>query len=132
MTGRPETAAAPRTGLLRRLLGPRVARVTPAEAAALSGAGALLLDVREPAEWRAGHAPGARHIPLGQLAGRLSEVPADRPVVTVCRSGARSRRAAKLLAAAGHEVHDLTGGMRAWTNAGLAVRAKGGRPGHVA
>ncbi|MGW5015430.1 hypothetical protein ACWEOR_25570, partial [Micromonospora chalcea] len=47
-------------------------------------------------------------------------------------AGARSRRAAKLLAAAGHEVHDLTGGMRAWASAGLAVRAKGGRPGHIA
>ncbi|MEU9512360.1 rhodanese-like domain-containing protein [Micromonospora sp. NPDC048169] len=114
------------------MFGPRVARVSPAEAAALSGSGALLLDVREPAEWRAGHAPGARHIPLGQLADRLSEVPANRPVVTVCRSGARSRRAARMLAAAGHEVHDLTGGMRAWASAGLAVRAKGGRPGHVA
>ncbi|MET8066864.1 rhodanese-like domain-containing protein [Micromonospora sp. NPDC005686] len=114
------------------MFGPRVARVTPAEAATLSGAGALLLDVREPAEWQAGHAPGARHIPLGQLADRLSEVPANRPVVTVCRSGARSRRAAKLLVAAGHEVHDLTGGMRAWASAGLAVQAKGGRPGRVA
>ncbi|WP_370585010.1 rhodanese-like domain-containing protein [Micromonospora sp. ANENR4] len=50
-----------------------------------------LLDVREPAEWRAGHAPRARHIPLGQLPGRVDEVPADRPMIT--GSGrARGRR----------------------------------------
>ncbi|SBT66172.1 Rhodanese-related sulfurtransferase [Micromonospora sediminicola] len=133
MTGRAQgTAGRPRGGLLRRLLGARVPSVGPAEAAAVVAAGGLLIDVREPVEWRAGHAPRARHIPLGQLAGHLAEVPTDRPVVTVCRSGARSRQAARILADAGRQVHDLSGGMRAWADAGLAVQAKGGRPGRVA
>ncbi|MBQ0893404.1 rhodanese-like domain-containing protein [Micromonospora sp. U56] len=107
------------------------ASVGPEEAAALVAGGGLLLDVREPAEWRAGHAPRARHIPLGQLAGRVREVPADRPVITVCRSGARSRQAAALLAHGHNEIYNLTGGMRAWGQAGMALQAKGGRPGRL-
>lgn len=104
----------------------------PPRATALIADGAVLLDVREPAEWRAGHAPRARHIPLGQLAARLAELPADRPVITVCRSGTRSRQAAALLAREGRHVHNLTGGMRAWASAGMAMQAKGGRPGRLA
>ncbi|MGV9373009.1 rhodanese-like domain-containing protein [Micromonospora tulbaghiae] len=103
----------------------------PEEAAALVAGGGLLLDVREPAEWRAGHAPRARHIPLGQLAGRVGEVPADRPVITACRSGARSRQAAALLAGDHHQIYNLAGGMRAWVQAGMALQAKGGRPGQL-
>ncbi|MEU5941337.1 rhodanese-like domain-containing protein [Micromonospora sp. NPDC047548] len=103
----------------------------PEEAAALIADGAVLLDVRDPAEWRAGHAPRARHIPLGQLADRIGELPSDRPVVTVCRSGARSRQAAALLARHHRQVHNLAGGMQAWVQAGMALQAKGGRPGRL-
>ncbi|MEV1142201.1 rhodanese-like domain-containing protein [Micromonospora sp. NPDC049799] len=103
----------------------------PEQAADLMASGGVLLDVREPAEWRAGHAPRARHIPLGQLAERLRDIPADRPVVTVCRSGARSRQAAALLARDHGQVHNLAGGMRAWVDAGLPLQAKGGRPGRL-
>lgn len=117
---------------LKKLFGTRYSSVGPQEAASLLASGAVLLDVREPGEWRAGHAPRARHIPLGQLPARLSELPADRPVVTVCRSGARSRQAAALLARDGRQVHNLAGGMRAWVNAGMTLQAKGGRPGHLA
>lgn len=95
------------------------------------GQGATLLDVRENAEWRAGHAPSARHIPLSRLPARLRDLPLDRTVVTVCRSGARSARAAALLAREGHDVVNLSGGMRAWARAGLPVIASGGRPGQV-
>lgn len=105
--------------------------VRPAQAADLMARGAVLLDVREPAEWRAGHAPKARHIPLGQLHRRLAELPPGRPVVTVCRAGNRSRRAAQLLAARGRRVYNLAGGMRGWTAAGLPVTAKGGGAGRV-
>lgn len=118
-------------GTLKKLFGVRYATVGPEQAAALVAAGGVLLDVREPAEWRAGHAPRARHIPLGQLADRIGELPPDRPVVTVCRSGARSRQAAALLAREGREVHNLSGGMRAWADAGFALQAKGGRPGQL-
>ena len=87
---------------------------------------AILLEVREPGEWRAGHAPTARHIPLAQLPRRQRELPAGRPVVTVCRSGARSARTAALLAREGRQVSNLAGGIRAWARAGLAVVAAGG------
>ena len=93
--------------------------------------GVILVDVREPAEWAAGHAQGARHIPLAQLGQGHSELPVGRPVITVCRSGARSARAATLLAEQGADASNLDGGMRAWAAAGLPVVTEGGRPGAV-
>lgn len=118
--------------LLTRMFRKPYKSVDPPQAAALIADGAVMLDVREPVEWRAGHAVRARHIPLGQLAARLAEVPADRPVITVCRSGARSRQAAALLAREGRQVHNLTGGLRAWEDAGMALRDKHGRLGRLA
>jgi rhodanese-related sulfurtransferase len=106
-------------------------KVTSTEAVALADAGAILLDVREPHEWQAGHAPKARHMPLGQLARRVDELPPGRHIITVCRSGSRSARAAAFLAQGGREVSNLTGGMHAWVRADLPVVAKGGRPGHI-
>jgi rhodanese-related sulfurtransferase len=82
---------------------------------------AVLLDVRESFEWKSGHAPAARHIPLGVLAHRIAELPTNRPIITVCQSGIRSARAAALLARQGHEVYNLRGGMRAWAQVGLPV-----------
>jgi rhodanese-related sulfurtransferase len=108
------------------------ATVGPQEAVDLLGRGGLLLDVREPHEWQAGHAPKARHIPLGHLTRRRPELPAGRPILVVCRSGNRSRRAAALLARDGRQVANLAGGMRAWARAGLPLVAKGGGPGSVA
>ena len=55
--------------------------------------GAWLLDVRENDEWAAGYAPGARHIPLGELGARTAEIPQDQTVYVICRSGMRSGRA---------------------------------------
>ncbi|WP_405531735.1 rhodanese-like domain-containing protein [Streptomyces canus] len=106
-----------------------MARITAEEAHERTGAEAVLLDVREHAEWAAGHAPGAVHAPLSELAcgGRLPRAAEDRPVVTICRSGKRSREAAGLLAARGVDVVDVLGGMRAWVEAGLGV--VGGSPG---
>ena len=88
-------------------------RVTSAEAHALVDHGATLLDVRSQAEWDGGHLPGAVLIPVQELAGRIAEVPRDRPVVVYCQSGGRSAQAAATLAAAGYEVHDL-GGLGNW------------------
>lgn len=107
-------------------------KINAAQAAALADDGAVLVDVREPYEWREGHAPGARHIPLGELTRRLRELPADRHLVTVCRSGHRSARAAAMLAREGLQVSNLAGGMRAWARAGLSVVGKGGHAGRVA
>ena len=116
---------------LKSLFSKPYATVSVAEAAAMAGNGAVLLDVREPHEWQAGHAPKARHIPLGQLARRTGELPPGRAVVTVCRSGARSARAAALLARDGRQVSNLSGGMHAWARAGLPVVARGGGPGRI-
>lgn len=74
----------------------------------------LIVDVREPNEFEGGHIPGARLIPLGSLGGRMSEIPSDREVVLVCRSGARSTTACKQMQAAGYRAKNLTGGMIGW------------------
>ena len=117
--------------VLRNLFSKPYRSVSAAQAAILAGGVAILLDVREPYEWQAGHAPRARHIPLGQLSRRAAELPEHRAVVTVCRSGARSARAAAMLARDGREVSNLAGGMRAWARAGLPVVTRGGGPGRV-
>src|SRR5581483_6367377 len=106
---------------MRGLLHRPYATVSAPKAAELVDAGALLLDVREPYEWQAGHAPHAQHIPLGQLPLRVGELPGDRPIVTVCRSGHRSAHAATLLAKVGREASNLAGGMHAWVRAGLPI-----------
>ncbi len=79
-----------------------------------------ILDVRTIGEFRGGHIPGAQLIPLGELARRVNEIPKDREIVTVCRSGSRSAMAAKQLQKAGFEVQNLAGGMMQWT--GRTVR----------
>jgi rhodanese-related sulfurtransferase len=105
--------------------------IQAAEAESLLAAGAILLDVREKHEWQAGHAPKARHIPLAQLAARHRELPTDRTVITVCRTGMRSAQAARLLAAQRGQVINLSGGMHAWARAGLPITAKSGTA-HIA
>jgi rhodanese-related sulfurtransferase len=94
------------------------------EATRLINQDALVLDVRENQEFAAGHVPRARHIPLGQLASRLPELEKfkGRPVVVVCRSGARSGRACAILRKNGFgQVYNLGGGMTAWEQANMPV-----------
>jgi phage shock protein E len=80
-----------------------------------------LLDVRTPLEFDTGHIRGAANIAVETLAGRLSEVPQDKPVVIYCRSGNRSAQAASILREAGYtQVYDL-GGVIDWTAAGLPL-----------
>jgi DMSO/TMAO reductase YedYZ molybdopterin-dependent catalytic subunit/glyoxylase-like metal-dependent hydrolase (beta-lactamase superfamily II) len=101
------------------------AGVTPQAGAragkALIDAGALLLDVREPGEWQAEHAPDAVLVPMGQLRNRHAELPRDRPIVVICRSGGRSAAVTGALRAAGFDAVNLAGGMCAWAAAGLPV-----------
>ena len=85
-------------GLLGRLFGSTYETVDVARARELLDGGAVLVDVRTAQEYRAGHAPAARHIPLDAIGTRQRELSKDRPVVTVCRSGARSANAARTLA----------------------------------
>ncbi|HYF28329.1 MAG TPA: rhodanese-like domain-containing protein [Baekduia sp.] len=93
--------------------------------------GSLLVDVRERAEWDAGHARQALHVPLGGVPARLAELEAEadgRPVVFICRSGARSARAARTAVEGGlREVRHGGGGMAAWTAAGLPLAPAAGR-----
>ena len=84
--------------------------------------GASALDVREPDEYAAGHISGAIHVPLGQLAGRVGEVPHDRPIVAYCGHGERAATAVSLLERSGRTaVLNLDGGIGAWRDAGYGV-----------
>lgn len=83
---------------------------------------AVLLDVRTSLEYRHRHAPGALHVPAGQLLGRLDQVPRDRPLLVHCAGGSRSVCAASVLLARGYEhVVDVAGGFDAWEEAGNPV-----------
>jgi rhodanese-related sulfurtransferase len=75
----------------------------------------VLIDVREPHEYAAGHMAGSVNIPLGEIEARLEELPASSAVVFMCRSGGRSRRACELSVRGGLEyVSELEGGLKAW------------------
>jgi len=93
--------------------------------------GAFLLDVREAAEWDAGHAREAVWIPMGELAARVGELPSDRRIVAICRTGSRSRSVADALVGAGFDAVNLDGGMRAWSAEDYEVVASDGLPGVV-
>lgn len=98
-------------------------------------ADAVLLDVREPDEWDAGHAPGAVHVPMGQIPQRLDEIAGELPegpAYVVCRSGGRSARVTAYLAQAGWNAVNVDGGMQAWAAAGRPMETDSGAPPRVA
>ena len=102
-------------------------QLTPAQAgAALRGEAAIAVDVREPEEWQAGHMGGSVWIPLGELAARAGELPLDRPILIVCRTGSRSAYAADALVAAGYDARNLAGGLQQWVAADLPLEPPGG------
>ena len=80
-----------------------------------------LIDVREPEEWVEGHVPHARLIPLGDLGGRVDEVPSQGTVYLICRSGARSAHAAGALRERGVDAVNVAGGTDAWRAAGRPI-----------
>ena len=94
----------------------------------LLGNGALLLDVREDDEWDAGHSPVARHIALSALPDLIDDLPRDRVIICVCRSGARSARAGHFLLESGFDAVNLEGGMFAWHATGAEMVSDGGGP----
>ncbi len=94
-------------------------------------ADAVLLDVREDDEWAAGHAPGATHIAMGDIAERLDDVPDDAPLYVICRSGGRSARVTQFLNANGWDAINVAGGMLSWAGAGRPMMADGGNPATV-
>jgi rhodanese-related sulfurtransferase len=94
--------------------------------------GIFLLDVREPDEWAAGHAPDAHHVPMMEVPARLAEIPADAEVVVVCRSGGRSSQVVSYLTGNGWDnVRNLDGGMHSWAAAGRDMVSENGQPARV-
>src|SRR6266702_7892068 len=93
---------------------------------------AYLLDVRENDEWTAGHAPDAVHVRLGELGARAGELPRDREVYVICRTGARSAYAAQALAAGGLNTVNVADGMTGWAVAGRPMISEDGSEPHVA
>ena len=89
-------------------------RITPEQARQLMQQRAVLWDVRTPAEYAAGHIPGARNVSLDRLEEQMPALPSNgRPVIVYCRSGRRSAMAAELLARAGRQAYDL-GSIACW------------------
>jgi|SRR5579863_3006844 len=106
--------------------------VSPIEAVALIDRGAVLVDVREPDEIAQGHAQDIVAIPLSVFGDHLHDLPRDRTIVVVCRTGFRSARAARVLVDAGYAALNLAGGMEAWRDCGLGVVRDNGSQGIVA
>jgi rhodanese-related sulfurtransferase len=107
----------------------RTARVDAAEVAErLADRSVLVIDVRQPAEWRRGHIRGSLNLPLTQLASRLHALPNDKPVVAVCASGHRSAIATRTLQRAGYQAENLKGGMRSWVHAGQPLQTDRSKP----
>jgi len=90
----------------------------PAE---LPTADAALVDVREQDEWAAGHAPGAVHIPMGEIPQRLDELPEADQLYVICRSGGRSARVTAYLNANGWDAVNVENGMHGWAATGRPV-----------
>jgi len=103
-----------------------VPELLPDQAAARAAEGALLLDVREPHEWDAGHVPGAMHVPLGRLEAYIGFAAPDtaRPVMVYCATGVRSLAGARTLQLLGYQdVASVAGGLELWRAQGLPVEA---------
>ena len=82
----------------------------------------MVIDVRQPEEFRQGHIAGAKLIPLGEIRKRMGELPKGREIICVCASGSRSSSAAKTLLKEGYTVFDIQGGMHAWRHAKLPMQ----------
>ena len=85
--------------------------------AKLHADGATVIDVRNPDEYESGHVPGARLIPLPEVAERVDEVPEGEPVYVICAMGGRSHKAAEFFRANGIDAVNVAGGTKAWIEA---------------
>lgn len=102
-------------GFLSRMFGISAVTADDVLAKIAKGEEPLLLDIREADEWAAEHIAGATWIPMGELHDRLAELPKNREIVCVCRSGSRSLFATNLLKNSGYKASNLQGGMIRWT-----------------
>lgn len=108
-------------GIFGKLFTKKYGSVTVQEALERQQNGAILVDVRETHEFRSGHAAKAKTIPLGSLTTRLRELRNDKDILVICQSGARSARAASLLAENGYTVFNVSGGTMSWSRHGLPM-----------
>jgi len=106
--------------------------VVPEVMSAALPAGAFLLDVREDDEWAAGHAPDALHVRLGELGARAGELPRDREIYVICRTGVRSAYAAQALANGGLAAINVADGMAGWAVVGRPMISEDGAEPYVA
>jgi rhodanese-related sulfurtransferase len=113
--------------LLTSLFGPALPSVNAVELneKLKNGKKSLVVDVRQPEEYAAGHIAGSKLIPLGDLGRRLNELPRDREIICVCASGSRSQSATRFLIDAGYNAVNMQGGMFMWQRAKLSIK-KGG------
>lgn len=110
---------------------PEVAQAHVADVPTAFDESVVLLDVREDDEWQRGHAPGARHIPMGDIPSRLAELDPNAMLFVVCHLGGRSQRVAQYLAQNGYTPLNVIGGMQAWAAAGRPVVTDSGDAGVV-
>jgi rhodanese-related sulfurtransferase len=101
--------------------------LSPAElnAKVQAGAAPVVIDVRTPEEYAAGHVPGALNIPVGEVTARVPEVAAPHGVALYCMVGPRARKGEAALLAAGYRgaLYHLEGGLAAWQASGLPVES---------
>ena len=110
--------------LLQSLFGPPTPSVSAAELNERLKAPKrpLVLDVRQPEEFRTGHIVNAKLIPLGELSRRMNDLPKDKEIVCVCATGSRSRSATKILLRAGYNAINMKGGMMSWSGNGFTTK----------
>ncbi len=110
--------------LLQSLFGAPLPSVSAAELneKLKNGKHPLVVDVRQPEEYRTGHINGAKLIPLGELGRRMKELPKDKEIVCVCATGSRSRSATKMLVDAGYHAINMNGGMMVWSGRGFSTK----------
>ena len=110
--------------LMKALFGQPLPSVSAAEVGEKlkNGKRPLVVDVRQPDEYRRGHISGSKLIPLGELSSRMNELPKDKEIVLVCASGNRSRSATKRLVSEGYNAVNMNGGMMSWARSGQAIK----------
>jgi rhodanese-related sulfurtransferase len=108
-----------------------VPQVSAAAVPAELGESVVLLDVREHDEWQRGHAPGAQHIPMGEVPARMAEISSGAQLYVVCKVGGRSQRVAQFLQRHGYDPVNVDGGMLAWAGAGRPVVTDDGGAGTI-
>jgi rhodanese-related sulfurtransferase len=110
--------------LLQSLFEPPLPSVSAAELneKLKNGKRPLVVDVRQPDEFRTGHIISARLIPLGELGRRMKELPKDKEIVCVCATGSRSRSATKMLVREGFNAINMNGGMMTWSGNGFTMK----------